>query len=257
MLRKRTAKIVLLVSLLCSMASCARFDGSSSVKKPTKVVDFPSMTGKSLQELTTMLGQAKQSCPTCAFTWDLAEGELKVQYESRDFSYRMMSSIDYTLKPDLAVSSAAEMMALINIDVDGKEAKKDRRGFFTYNDISVNASSGFVDIQPQKSGFIFAPRNPQFVAAEFYIQNPTIHLYKTNNQSDVGRTFYAQQTDIEISVVSATLGTGNWEVCAGPNFTGKCKILDGISSEYLDNRNNFSAFGIGNTIRSLRPVKLR
>jgi hypothetical protein len=56
-------------------------------------------------------------------------------------------------------------------------------------------------------------------------------------------------------VGSVLLGYGDWELCTEANFTGKCKILDGISDEYLKNNKNFSSFGLGETIRSLRPVE--
>lgn len=257
MTKIRLATVVLILSLLLSMSSCDRFNGGSNVaSKPTQVVDFPSMIGKSLQEMTTMLGPARERCPTCSYTWELPEGELSVGYELGDYAKKWMSSIDYKLKPDLAVGSPEEMMALLNINVQGKEAKEDRRGFFTF-DIDVNGKSCFVDVHPGRKNLIFGSRRQRFIVANLHIQNPTIHLYSSADKKGASKTFYEQQANINLSVGSVTLGSGDWEVCSDMNFAGKCKILDGISREYLENSKKFTAFGIGNTIRSLRPVKLR
>jgi len=249
----RLGTVVVLVTLLLSIISCDRF-GSSNVAKPTQVVDLPSMMGKSLQEMTTMLGPFTKKA--LCYGWELPEGELTVCYGAGDNAKRLMSSISYELKPDRGVGSLEEMMALVNINVQGKEAKKNRRGFFTY-DFRLNDKSCFVDIHPRGRNLIFGPRDPVYKAANLYIQNPTIHLYPRPDRNGYGKTFYEQQTNVNLSVGSVTLGQGNWEVCTEVNFTGKCKILDGVDSEYLKNRENFSAFGLGETIRSLRPVEER
>jgi hypothetical protein len=246
---KRIGTVVVLVTLL-STTSCDRF-GSSNVAKPTQVVDFPSMAGKSLQEMTTMLGPATERA--LCYGWELPEGDLTVCYGG-DNAKRLMSSISYELKPDRGVGSLEEMMALVNINVQGKEAKEDRRGFFTYN-FRLNDKSCFVDIHPRGRNLIFGPRDPVYKAANLYIQNPHITLYPSAYHKGNGRTFYEPQTNINLSVGSVTLGHGNWEVCTEVNFTGKCKLLDGVDSEYLKNRENFSAFGLGETIRSFRPVE--
>jgi hypothetical protein len=251
----RLTNVVLILSLLLSMSSCDRFNGSSKVAKPTQVVDFPSMVGKSLVEMTTMLGQATERCPTCSYTWELPEGELSVGYELREYSKRRMSSIEYKLKPDLAVDSPEEMMALLNINVQGKETKEDRRGFFTYQNITVNDKSGFIDVHPHGKSLVFGQQNPKFSSATLYIQNPYIYFYSSADLKGKDTIFYEQQTDVNLSVGSVLLGSGHWEVCTGANFTGKCKTLDGIAREYLENGKNFSAFGLGNTIKSVRPVK--
>jgi hypothetical protein len=149
------------------------------------------MIGKSLQEMTTMLGQAT---PTVScFRWELAEGKLTVCYELGDNAKRLMSSIDYELKPDFAVSSPAEMMALIKLDVQGREAKEDRRGFFTYDNISMNGKSGFVDIHRRSTNSIFGSRAPIYVLAEFHIQNPEIHLYSSPDLNGKETTFMSSR----------------------------------------------------------------
>lgn len=263
MKQARLGTVVIILTLLLSIVSCDRFIGNSNVTKPTKVVDLASMAGKSLQEMTTMLGPPRQQ--VLCYHWELPEGEVTVCYEGSVKKY--MSSISYELKPDSGsgaergVGSLEEMMALINIDVQGKEAEKNnRRGLFTYNDISINGvtingRSCFVDVQPRGKNLIFGPREPTYISAHMYIQNPHIYLYPTADHNVKGTTFYEPQTDINLKVGSVTLGHANWEVCTEANFTGKCKILDPVDREYLDNSNNFSAFGLGETIRSLRPVE--
>ena len=125
----RLGTLVVLATLLLSTTSCGRF-GSSNVAKPTQVVDFSSMAGKSLQEMTTMLGPpAKKSL---CHGWELPEGDLTICYEG-DHAKRLMSSLSYELKPDRGVRSLEEMLALVNINVQGKEAEKNRKGFFTYH----------------------------------------------------------------------------------------------------------------------------
>ena len=251
MTQTRLGTVVPILILLLSILSCDRFNGSSNVAKPTQVVDFPSMIGKSLQEMTTMLGPLKQNG-----RWELPEGELDVHYEIPDEAKGLMSSIDYQLKPDFGVGSPEEMMALLNINVQGKEAKKDARGrgFFTY-DISMNGKSCFIDIHPRDTDLIFGPRGPIYTVAELYIQNPDITLYSSADYKGKETPFYEQQTNINVSVGSVLLGYGHWEVCTEVNFTGNCKILDNGVGEYFEKSKNFSSFGLGETIRSLRPVE--
>ncbi len=242
----------IILSLMLSLVSCERFTGSSNVAKPAQVVDFPSMAGKSLQELAEKLGPYKEK-ETC-YAWELAEGELSVCYEIRDYAKKLMSSISYDLKPDLRVGSPQEMMELIKMDVEGKEAEKNRRGFFTYN-LRLNGKSCFVDIHQQGENIIFGAHDPLFARTVLHIRNPNINLYPNPDHNGNGKTFYEQQTKIDLQVGSVTLGHGNWEVCNAENFTGKCKILDGLDRNYLENNKNFSAFGLGETVRSLRPME--
>jgi hypothetical protein len=248
----------ILILLLCVL-SCDRFTGGPSSAKPTQVVDLPSMVGKSLQEMTTMLGPPTPQ--VLCYDWELAEGELNVCYETSDYAKRFMSSISYNLKPytggasDRGVGSPEEMMALVHLDVQGKGPEENRRGFVTYKDLSINGKSCFVDVHPRGTNLIFAPRGPRYMTVELYVQNPNITLFRETYHKGYGKDFYEQQTDIDLPVGSVLMGHGNWEVCTGANFTGNCKILDGVDREYLDNSNNFSAFGIGGTIRSLRPVE--
>lgn len=244
------------------MSSCNRFIGNSKeVSKPTQVVDFPSMVGKSLQEMTVILGQATPQV-NC-YKWELREGKLIVCYETGDYAKKWMSSITYELKPsldsapDIAVGSPEEMMALININVQGKKAKEDRRKFFTYNDIEVNGKSCFIDVYRRKTKFIFSQPEQSFITAKLFLRNPKIKIYSSVNHEEKETTFFEQQTNVNVSIGSVLLSQGNWEVCTEENFTGKCRILDGIDRTYLENNKNFSEFGLGNTIKSLRPVKLR
>lgn len=246
----RLGTVVVLATLLLSIISCSRF-GNSNVAKPTQIVDFSAMAGKSLQEMTTMLGPA--TARSLCYGWELPEGDLTVCYESNN-AKRLMSSISYELKPDRGVRSLEEMLALVNINVQGQEAKEDRRGFFTYS-FRLNDKSCFVDIHPRGRNLIFGTRDPVFKAANLYIQNPYITLYPSAYQKGNPQTFYEQQTNLNLSVGSVILGHGNWEVCSEVNFTGKCKLLDGIDSEYLKNRENFSGFGLGEIVRSFRPVE--
>lgn len=257
MKQARSGTVVFILILLLSIVSCDRFIGNSNVAKPTRVVDFPSMAGKSLQEMTTMLGPPRQQ--VLCYHWELPEGELSVCYGG-DNAKKRMSSITYELKPDSGVGSLEEMMALINLDVQGKEAEKNRRGFFTYKDISINGvsingTSCFVDVHPRGTNLIFGPREPIYISAHLYIQIPHIYLFSSADLQGKETSFYEQQTNINLSVGSVLLGHADWEVCTDVNFTGKCKILDGVDREYLDNSKNFSSFGIGETIRSLRPIE--
>ncbi len=260
MIQTRLGTVVLLLILLLSIVSCDRFNSSSNVVKPTQVVDLPSMAGKSLQEMTTMLGQPRQQ--VLCYLWELSEGELTVCYGAGSDAKKLMSSISYELKDDRGVGSLEEMMSLVKIDVQGKQAEENRRGFFTYNDISINGvsingTSCFVDIHPRSKSLIFGSREPVYKSAQLYIQNPHIYLYPRPDSGGDGKTIYEQQTNVNLTVGSVTIGHGNWEVCTEANFTGKCKILDPVAREYLDNSKNFSAFGLGDIIRSLRPVEKR
>ena len=253
----RVSTVAPLLPVLLVILSCAGF-GTSDIAKPTKVVDFPSMVGKSLQELTTMLGAPTQR--VLCYSWQLPEGELSACYETEDYARKLMSSLSYRLNPDskprLGVHSIEEMMALVNINVDGKQAKEDRRKFFTY-DIDMNGKSCFVDVVPAGRKLFFGPPEPTYVDASLHIRNPSIVFYPMANSQGNGKRYYEQQTNIDLTVGSVTLGTGDWEVCTEPNFTGKCKILDGIDREYLEKSDNFSLFGIGEKIRSFRSVKIR
>lgn len=253
----RVGTVVPILLVLLVILSCAGF-GTSDIAKPTKVVDFPSMVGKSLQELTTMLGPATQRVE--CYNWKLPEGELGVCYETEDYAKKLMSSLSYRLNPDsnprLGVGSIEEMMALVNINVEGKQAKEDRRKFFTY-DIDINGKSCFVDVVPAGRKLFFGPPEPTYVDANLHIRNPSIVFYTMANSQGYGKRYYEQQTDIDLTVGSVTLGSGDWEVCTEPDFTGKCKILDGIDREYLENSDDFSRFGLGKNIRSFRSVKIR
>src|SRR5688500_10752303 len=130
----RPVTLAPILILLFVVLSCSRFTGGSTeVAKPTQVVDFSSMAGKTLLELTTLLGQATPT--TSCFELELSEGKLTVCYESRDYAKQLMSSISYQLdgksgdNPAYGVRSPGEMMQLINIDTEGKQPEDHRKGF--------------------------------------------------------------------------------------------------------------------------------
>ena len=255
-LRFRTIAPFLIFLLF--ILSCKLFpDRSDNVIRPTNVVDLSSMAGKSLQELTTLLGPPGQQ--TLCYHWELAEGEIGVCYETRDSAKKLMSSISYELRPDpgsgyvRGVGSVEGMMALVNIDVQGRQAEQTRQGFFTYQDMLINGKSCFVDVHPKVRDSLFGPREPTYVSAQLYIRNPLIDLFSSPNFVGPSKTFYEQQANVDLTVGSFLLGHGSWEVCTEVNFAGTCIILD-PGSEYPANK-NFDAFGLGNTIRSLRPVE--
>ena len=72
----RLGTVVVLVTLLLSIISCDRFNGSSNGAKPTQVVDLPSMIGKSRQEITKMVGIPPYKDDSIAVDWELPEGTL-------------------------------------------------------------------------------------------------------------------------------------------------------------------------------------
>jgi hypothetical protein len=257
-LRFRTIAPFLIFPLI--ILSCKLFPGrSENVIRPTNVVDLSSMAGKSLQELTTLLGPPKQRA--ICYGWELPEGDLDVCYEISDSVKKFMSSISYYLRPDpgsghvRGVGSVEEMMALVNIDVQGEQAEQTRQGFFTYKKMRINGKSCFVDVHPKARDSLFGPREATYVSAQLYIQNPNIDLYSSRDLAGSSKTFYEQQANVDLTVESFLLGHGSWEVCTEVNFAGTCKILDPLSAEYMANNNNFGTFGLGNTIRSLRPVE--
>lgn len=137
----RLGTVVPIMILLLSILSCDLF---SNAAKPTQVVNLPPMVGKSLQEMTTMLGPSKEL--GICYGWDLPEGELAVCYELGDNAKRLMSSISYRLTPysgfapHRGVGSPEEMAALVNIDLQGKKPDSEFRGGYAY-DLSLNGKT--------------------------------------------------------------------------------------------------------------------
>ncbi len=103
------------------------------------------MVGKSLQEMTTMLGPSKER--GICYGWDLPEGEITACY--RDSAKKSMRSISYRLTPyggfwtRSEVGSIEEMAALVNIDLQGKKPDNEFRGGYTY-DLILNGKTGYV-----------------------------------------------------------------------------------------------------------------
>lgn len=250
--------LAILLSILTALgASCDRFDGVSNVKAPVQTVDFQTLTGKSLQELTKKLGSPAEPCPTCGYTWELQEGHLNVNYEDNDSSKRWMSTISYTLKPGFAVGSTDEMIALLKINFQGKP-EQHRKGFFTYKNVSANGMTGFADVRPQVTNLIFGPREPKFAAVDFFVKNPEIRFHARPNREGFALKFWEQKDDIDISAESVWLEDGDWEICTGAEFTGKCEtLLDDkkYDEEYSAKLKNFRKFGLGTKIGSFRPIK--
>src|SRR5688572_30314004 len=197
----RPGTLAPILILLLVVLSCSRFTGGSTeFTKPTKVVDFSAMAGKTLLELTTLLGQATPT--TSCFEWELSEGKLTVCYESRDYAKKLMSSISYQLdaksgdKPGYGAQSPGEFMQLINIDPEGRQTEDHRKGFVSYTNFVMNGRSFFVDIHPRSSGSIFASGDPIYTRAQMFIHNPHIYLHPQPDRKGIDVQFYEQQANV-------------------------------------------------------------
>jgi hypothetical protein len=137
--RTRLGTVVPVGILLLLMISCAGF---MEPIKPTQVVDLSPMLGKSLQEMTTLLGDPKAS--GICHAWDLPEGRLSACYRSGDYQKKMMETLHYTLPPSplfgrrMAVSSPEEMAALVKIDLQGRRPDSTIQGGYGYNNFIMN-----------------------------------------------------------------------------------------------------------------------
>lgn len=74
-----------------------------------------------------------------------------------------------------------------------------------------------------------------------------IVLYSQNNYRGTVMNYNTEQSNINRRVGSITVGKGVWEICSGPNFTGRCQTIN-------QSVPNYGFFGFGQTVRSLRPV---
>jgi hypothetical protein len=74
-----------------------------------------------------------------------------------------------------------------------------------------------------------------------------IVLYSQNNYRGSVWNYNTEQRNINRRVGSITVGRGVWEVCSGPNFTGRCQTIN-------QSVPNYGFFGFGQMVRSLRPV---
>ena len=133
--RLRTAGLMLI--LLLSTHSCALF---TNAVKPAQVVDLPQMVGKSLQEMTTLLGPSYPS--GICYGWDLAEGKISACYG--DDAKKLMESVSFrfppatVFAPRTAVSTPEEMAALVRIDLQGRKPDSAIQGGYAYKDLILN-----------------------------------------------------------------------------------------------------------------------
>ena len=142
MTRRRLGTLIPLGILLLSMISCAGF---MDPVKPTQVVDIAPMVGKSLQEMTALLGEPKPS--GICHAWDLPEGQLIACYRSGDHAKKLMETIHYQFPPtplfgpSTAVSSPEEMATLVKIDLQGRKPDSEFRGGYGYDDLILNGKA--------------------------------------------------------------------------------------------------------------------
>jgi hypothetical protein len=77
-------------------------------------------------------------------------------------------------------------------------------------------------------------------------RNWFVVLYDQENFRGTSATFRGENPNIDQRTRSVTVSQGVWDVCSGPNFTGRCQTLN-------INVPKFSIYNIGDRIRSLRP----
>ena len=140
MTRTRLGTVIPILILLLSILSCDLF---SKAPKPTQVVDLAPMVGKSLQEMTAMLGPPKEK--GICYGWDFPEGEISACYKYGDSAKKSMDSISYRLTPyggftTASVGSIEEMAPLVNIDLEGKKPDGEFQGGYAY-DWSLNGKT--------------------------------------------------------------------------------------------------------------------
>ena len=144
MTQTRFGSVVPVLILLLFVLSCGRF---TSAPKPTQVVDLPSMFGKSLTEMTAILGPSTNR--GICHGWTLPEGILSVCYESENSAKETMSSISYDLIQHLAfaprsgIGSPEEMAPLVNIDLQGRKPDVEFMGGYSY-DLILNGKAVYV-----------------------------------------------------------------------------------------------------------------
>ena len=140
MTRTRLGTAVIPIAiLLLSTLSCALFMDNV---KPTQVVGLSPMVGKSLAEMTTLLGEPKPS--GICHAWDLPEGRLSVCYRDGDYAKKSMEFIHYTFPPTplfgptTAVGTPEEMAALVGVDLQGRKPDSTIRGGYAYDNYVLN-----------------------------------------------------------------------------------------------------------------------
>lgn len=75
-----------------------------------------------------------------------------------------------------------------------------------------------------------------------------IILYDRTNYRGTPNRYNGQETSINERVRSVTIGRGRWELCEGPDFTGRCVVLD-------QSVPNFAVYNLRNRVASLRPLR--
>lgn len=142
MTRTRLGTVIPVGILMLSTISCAFFTNPT---KPTKVADLPPMLGKSLEEMTTLLGPSREQ--GICYGWDLAEGELSVCYRDGDSSKKLMESLHYRFPPPplftprIAAGSPEEMAPIAGIDLKGRKPDTEIQGGYGYDDLILNGKT--------------------------------------------------------------------------------------------------------------------
>jgi Beta/Gamma crystallin len=87
-------------------------------------------------------------------------------------------------------------------------------------------------------GYIPPPQPP--------VPNAQITLFTQENYLGNPTSYTQARPNIVKPAQSATVGAGSWQLCDGPNYTGRCIVLNQSVWE-------LSNYNIGRTIRSVRP----
>ncbi len=74
-----------------------------------------------------------------------------------------------------------------------------------------------------------------------------IVLYDQVNYRGTPSNYNSVQANISKRARSITVGAGSWQLCDGPNFTGRCETISQSVA-------NLTPYSIGNVIRSVRPI---
>lgn len=77
--------------------------------------------------------------------------------------------------------------------------------------------------------------------------NPYIVLYDQTNYRGLPTNYSAAASNLDRRAQSVTIGSGSWEFCDGPNFSGRCITLDRSTP-------NLSTIGMNRRVASVRPA---
>lgn len=75
-----------------------------------------------------------------------------------------------------------------------------------------------------------------------------IDLYDRTNYRGTPTRYQGPVNSINERVRSVTIGRGRWELCEGPDFTGRCVVIDRSVP-------NFAVYNLRNRVASLRPLR--